>query len=111
MAESDRRVAAPAKKGGIDGVAIAAAVLVGIFSVVRFALFMVLLWLRMVVVPLCHALSGLMLMCLLFSLWAFSDKTEMLWGFGIVGLVALVIAWSYDGLLSLLSGEDILREL
>lgn len=80
----------------------------GLLSVVRLMLFFVLFWLRFIVVPLCNLLSGVLLLALLFALYAFPDKTQMLWSFGIVSFVAFVVGYAYDYVLALLSPEEMM---
>lgn len=82
-----------------------------VLTAVRVALFFVLFWMRFVIVPVCHFVSGALFLMLLFALLAWPDKTLMLWSFGIASFAAFVIAWAYDSLLALLSPEDMVRIL
>jgi hypothetical protein len=72
----------------------------------RLAIFFPMFWARFVVVPLCNLLSGALFLILLFALWAFPDKTGMLWSFAITSFVAFVVAWTYDFILALLSPQE-----
>lgn len=69
----------------------------------RFALFMVMYWLRMPIVGLCSIVSVVMLFATLFAWFAFPDKSNMLWGFGVTSFTSFVIAWCYDFVLMKLS--------
>jgi len=71
--------------------------------IIRFALFMVMYWLRVIVVNVCSIVSVVMLFAWLFSLYAFSDKTAMVWSFGAVSLTCFIVAWTYDFVLMKLS--------
>ena len=73
---------------------------------VRLALFFVMFWARFVIVPVCNALSGVLFLAWLFSLWAFPDKSTMLWAFAVTSFIAFVVAWSYDFVLALLSPQE-----
>lgn len=83
----------------------------GALTAVRVALFFVLFWMRFVIVPVCHFVSGLLFLVFLVSLYAWPDKTLMLWSFGITSFAAFVVAWVYDSLLALLSPDDMVRIL
>ena len=69
----------------------------------RFALFIVLYWLRLPIVGLCSIVSVLTLFATLFALYAFPDKTPMLWGFGVTSISTFFVAWCYDFVLMKLS--------
>lgn len=80
-----------------------------IWGAVRFPVFLVMYWLRLPIVSLCHLLSIPMLMAWLFAWYAFPDKTSMIWGFCLVSFTAFVVAWTYDFVLMALSPQDIVR--
>jgi hypothetical protein len=82
-----------------------------LWLVVRLPLFLVMYWLRLPVIFLCNLVSIPMLLAWLFSLYAFPDKTAMVWGFGIVSLAAFVIGWVYDFVLMAISPQDMMRTL
>lgn len=82
-----------------------------LFLLVRVPLFLVMYWLRLPIIFLCNLVSVPMLMAWLFALYAFPDKTAMVWGFGIVSFAAFVIAWTYDFILMALSPQDMMLTL
>ncbi len=79
--------------------------------VVRFALFMVMYWLRVIVVNVCSIVSVVMLFAWLFAMYAFPDKTTMVWAFGTVSLTCFFIAWAYDYVLMKLSPVPMIDSL
>lgn len=90
---------------------VALRVLSATWLVLRVPLFLVLYWLRMPVVMVCHFVSGPTLLAFLITLVAFRDKTHMLVGFGVVSFMSFVIAWAYDYVLMLLSPQDTIKML
>lgn len=86
-------------------------VLAWVWLVVRLPIFLVLYWLRLPVVFLCNLISIPMLLVWLFTLYAFPDKTAMVWGFGFISLGAFVISWFYDFILMAISPQDMMRTL
>ncbi len=83
------------------------ATLVGIGMVIRYPLFLVLYWLRFPVMLICNLISIPLLFAWLFALYAFPDKTAMIWGFGLVSLGAFVVTWIYDLILGFLSPTEL----
>jgi len=69
----------------------------------RFALFMIMYWLRVIVVNVCSIVSVVMLFAWLFAMYAFPEKTTMVRAFGSVSLSCFVVAWAYDYVLMKLS--------
>jgi hypothetical protein len=59
---------------------------------VRVTLFFVLFWMRFVMVLVCLFVSGLLFLGFLFSLYAWPNKTLMLWSSGVTSFVAFVVA-------------------
>lgn len=86
-------------------------VLSWLWKAVRLPLFLVLYWLRMPVVLVCNWVSTPCLLLWLFALWAFPEKTHMVWAFFWVSFAAFVVAWAYDGVLMALSPEATVRVL
>jgi hypothetical protein len=82
-----------------------------LFLIVRLPLFLVMYWLRLPVVFVCNLISIPMLLAWLFALYAFPDKTAMVWAFGIVSFTAFVLAWFYDFILMALSPQDMIATL
>ena len=77
------------------------------FAIIRLPIYLVLFWLRLPVVWLCGALSTLFLFAWLFSLYAFPNKKEMVWGFGIISFGSFFISWGYDWLLMCIAPHDL----
>ena len=92
----DEYPSAPARSGG-------ARLLFAIGRGLRFVVFIVLYWLRLPIVGLCSIVSVVMLFATLCAWYAFPDKSDMLWGFGITSLTTFFIAWCYDYVLMKLS--------
>lgn len=69
----------------------------------RFVLFIVMYWLRLPIVGLCSIVSVVMLFATLFAMYAFPDKSNMVWSFGVTSLTTFFIAWCYDFVLMKLS--------
>ncbi len=86
-------------------------VLAWLWLMIRLPVFLVMYWLRLPVMFLCGLVSVPMLLAWLFALYAFPDKTEMVWGFGIVSFLAFAIGWAYDFILMAISPQDIMRTL
>ncbi|MDR2031389.1 MAG: hypothetical protein LBP86_03825 [Azoarcus sp.] len=80
-------------------------VFAGLFLLLRLMIFLLMYWLRTPVIFLCNLVSIPMLLAWLFSLYAFPDKTVMVWGFGIMSFSAFVISWAYDFILMLISPQ------
>lgn len=79
--------------------------------VIRFALFMAMYWLRVIVVNVCSIVSVVMLFAWLFSLYAFPERTNMVWAFGVTSLISFMIAWAYDYVLMKLSPVPMIDSL
>lgn len=82
-----------------------------VWLAVRLPLFLVLYWLRLPVVFLCNLISVPALLAWLFTMYAFPDKTHMVWGFGFISLGAFALAWLYDIILMALSPQDMMMTL
>lgn len=76
--------------------------------IVRLPLFFVMYWMRLPIVGICNLVSIPTLLAFLFSLYAFPDKTQMVWLFGITSFLAFFIAWIYDFILMALSPQDMI---
>lgn len=82
-----------------------------VWRVLRLPLFLVMYWLRGLVILLCGAVSVPALLLWLFSLYAFPEKTYMTWGFGVISFGSFVLMWAYDYILMALSPQDMMRSL
>ena len=82
-----------------------------LLGVVRVLLFLVMFWLRLPVTMVCSFVSVATLLAWLFSLYAWPDKTEMVWGFGMTSLVAFAIGWVYDYILMALSPQELVNTI
>lgn len=78
---------------------------------VRLPVFLVMYWLRLPVQFLCGLVSVPMLLAWLFALYAFPDKTSMVWGFGFTSLAAFVVGWLYDFVLMAIAPQDMMQTL
>lgn len=83
----------------------------GAWSVARSALFMVMFWLRWLVVGLARILSMLLLVAFLFTWYSMPEAKEMLWTFGLGSFGAFVVMYGYDALLFALAPPDFMREV
>lgn len=90
------KAAASAVKLAAPKAATVKAVAHWLLLLIRWPLFLVLYWLRTPVTLLCSLLSVPFLLAFLFSLYAFPDKTAMVWGFAIVSFVSFVAGYVYD---------------
>lgn len=77
----------------------------------RFMLFIVMYWLRLPIVGLCSIVSVVMLFATLFAMYAFPDKSTMVWAFGVTSLTTFFIAWCYDFVLMKLSPVPMIDSL
>lgn len=82
-----------------------------LFLLVRLPLFLVMYWLRLPIIFLCNLVSIPMLLAWLFALYAFPEKSAMVWGFGIASFSAFVVAWAYDFILMAISPQDMMITL
>jgi hypothetical protein len=80
-----------------------------VWMMLRLPLFLVMYWLRGLVILLCGAVSVPALLLWLFSLYAFPEKTYMTWGFGVISFGSFVLMWAYDYILTALSPQDMMR--
>lgn len=80
-----------------------------LWIVVHIPIFLVLYWLRLPMIFICNLVSFPMLIAWLFSWYAFPDNTSMVWGFGIISLIAFVISWTYDYILMAISPQDMMK--
>jgi hypothetical protein len=109
LAANDDVSASAEKNQSSPSKAVRALKMVG--RVIRFALFMVMYWLRVIVVNVCSIVSVVMLFAWLFSMYAFPDKTNMVWAFGTISLACFVVAWAYDFVLMKLSPVPMIDSL
>lgn len=86
-------------------------VLAWLFLLVRLPLFLVMYWLRLPIIFLCNLVSIPMLLAWLFALYAFPEKSAMVWGFGIASFSAFVVSWAYDFILMVISPQDMMMTL
>jgi hypothetical protein len=98
-------------KAAMPRVATVKGLFAGLFLLLRVPVFLVMYWLRLPIMFLCNLVSIPMLLAWLFSLYAFPDKTAMVWGFGIVSFVAFVIGWVYDFILMAIAPQDMMMTL
>ena len=82
-----------------------------LFLLIRWPVFLLMYWLRLPIVFLCDLISIPMGAAWLFSLYAFPDKSEMIWGFGIASFTAFAVSWLYDSILMAISPQDMMRML
>ncbi|SMB33143.1 membrane protein of unknown function (plasmid) [Sterolibacterium denitrificans] len=82
-----------------------------LFLLVRLPLFLVMYWLRLPIIFLCNLVSIPMLLAWLFALYAFPEKSAMVWGFGIASFAAFVVSWAYDFILMAISPQDMMMTL
>ena len=82
-----------------------------VWLIVRLPVFLLMYWLRLPIIFVCNLVSFPMLLCWLFSLYAFPDKHEMVWGFGVISFIAFALAWAYDFLLLAIAPQDMVRSL
>lgn len=82
-----------------------------VWLAVRLPLFFAMYWMRLPVVGICNLVSFPTLLAFLFSLYAFPDRTQMVWLFGITSFLAFFIAWVYDFILMALSPQDMMTTL
>lgn len=87
------------------------ALLKGGGRLLQYGLFVVMSWLRWLVVGACSLISVVMLLLWLFSLYAFPDKTNMVWGFCAISLVSFLIAFAYDFILMRLSPVPVVQTI
>lgn len=79
--------------------------------VIRWPLFLVLYWLRTPVTLLCNVLAFPFLLAWLFALYAFPDKSAMVWSFAIVSFTAFVAGYCYDLVLMALAPSNTMMTL
>lgn len=79
------------------------------FSGVMTLLFLVLFWLRGVVVSVLSFVSVVTLIAFLFALFFMPDGNKMTFACGIASFVSFVMAWAYDAILIRLSPEPMSR--
>lgn len=84
----------------------------GIFIFFRVILFYVLMWLRVPLVLLTQALTSLSAMAFVVMLIVrgWSNTIEIFWPLLVISFGAFVLRWIYDGILLLLSPENILLD-
>lgn len=81
-----------------------------VLSVIRLPFFLVMYWLRLPILFVCNAISGLGLVAWLFAWYAFPE-TNMVWGFAYASLAAFVISWVYDFILMAISPQSMITTL
>lgn len=109
--DDERALLSEMVKSAMPSGATAWTVLLKVLRIIRLPVFFVMYWLRLPVIFVCNLISVPMLLAWLFVLYAFPDKTPMLWGFGIMSFTAFVVAWTYDFILMWLSPQDMMRSL
>ncbi len=82
-----------------------------LYFIVQWPIFLLMYWLRLPIIFLCNILSLPMMFTWLFAWYAFPDKTNMIWGFAIVSLLAFSIGWIYDFILMLISPQNTMTML
>lgn len=82
-----------------------------VLRMVRVPVFLVMYWLRPLVLLVCNLVAVPLLFAWLFAWYAFPDKTAMVWSFATLSFVAVVIGWTYDFILVVLSPQDMMRVL
>lgn len=107
--------ALPVDKAALKSSMPKASTVLGVLSwlwwIVRLPLFLVLYWLRLPIVFLCELISIPAFIAWLIAMYAFPDKTIMVWGFGIMSFGAFALTWFYDYILIILSPQQIIRTL
>lgn len=83
----------------------------GLLAGLRYVVFLVMFWLRGLVVGLSSILSIFTLLGFLFAFFLMPEKTAMVWGCGITSFVCFVIMWGYDQILMLLSPQPMMNTL
>lgn len=73
--------------------------------------FLVMYWLRALVVPLCNFVAGALLIGTVVVVCFFPDKSDMLWSFATVSFVSFVLGWGYDFILMKLSPVPMMDSL
>lgn len=96
-----------ASRGGEIAIGILNSGIAGAWALV----FMVLLWLRGIVVGVLSFVSVVTLLGFLFAFFLMPEGNKMTIGFGITSFSSFVIAWAYDSLLIKLSPEPVTRVL
>jgi hypothetical protein len=86
-------------------------VLIVFWLLVRVPLFLVLYWLRGPVVLVCNLIWVPMLFAFLFAWYAFPEKPQMAWLFGITSFVTFVCMVAYDFVLMMLSPWEMIAHL
>lgn len=82
-----------------------------VWLVLRVPIFLLLYWLRLPIQFVCNLVALPMLLLCLFSLYAFPDKQEMVWGSGVISFLAFTLAWIYDWLLMAIAPQGMVRML
>lgn len=83
----------------------------GALTALRYAVFLVLMWMRGIVVGLCAMASVFFLIGLGLSWIVWPDKTHILWSCGLLSFGSFVVMWGYDALLMRLSPQPMMTTL
>lgn len=81
------------------------------WSVARSGLFMVMYWLRWLVVGLARVVSMVTLLAFLFTWYTMPEAKDMLWAFGLGSFISFVLMFGYDTVLHALAPQEFMREL
>lgn len=105
----------PDYQGGAEGLpprrALPVRLLGGLLTGVRYALFLVMYWLRGIIVGLCSIVSVFTLIGFLFAFFLMPEKTAMVWGCGVASFTSFVLMWAYDRILMCLSPDPMMTTL
>lgn len=105
----------PVDKAALKSSMPKASTVLGVLSwlwwIVRLPLFLVLYWLRLPIVFVCNLISIPAFIGWIIALYAFPDKTVMVWLFGLMSFTAFALSWFYDYVLIALSPQEIIRTL
>lgn len=78
----------------------------GTIRAMRWVVFIALCWLRIPVQILASAVAGLAFVAFAFGLYAFPEKTGMVWGMGGISLGAFALGFFYDMIVMAVSPYD-----
>lgn len=83
----------------------------GALTALRYGVFLVLMWMRGIVVGLCSIASVFFLIGLGLSWVVWPEKTQILWACGLLSFCSFVVMWGYDALLMRLSPQPMMTTL
>ncbi|MFJ3465740.1 hypothetical protein [Achromobacter spanius] len=81
------------------------------WSVTVSGLFLLMYWMRWLVVGLAKVTSMVTLVAFLFTWYTMPEAKDMLWTFGLVSFVSFVLMYGYDTVLHALAPQEFMREL